>query len=159
MGFPTSSSNARFANSDLNTDDAKEKSQNSSNSSSSCRNDDDSTTKIISLKKKNNSTNDNNNYRTSIIVRRQGSNTTMNQLQFKYGPIKKQKSVEVLLPAPAPAPAVKARKRIITNGAKEERVRRTRSEDISNVGITKQVFRNKVRRYKLLDEVSFKLNS
>ncbi|KAK7275821.1 hypothetical protein RIF29_16945 [Crotalaria pallida] len=51
---------------------------------------------------------------------------------------------------------ISTRKRIITNGALEERLRRTKSEDITNrsAGSTKQVFRNKVRRYKLLDEVS-----
>ncbi|KAF7817007.1 putative chromatin regulator PHD family [Senna tora] len=51
-------------------------------------------------------------------------------------------------------------KRIVTNRDLEERLRRRRnkSEDISNTTtriITRQqVFRNKVRRYKLLDEVS-----
>jgi hypothetical protein len=53
---------------------------------------------------------------------------------------------------------VSSRKRIITNGALEEKLRRTKSEDIirssNSIGATKQVFRNKVRRYKLLDEVS-----
>ncbi|KAK6122835.1 hypothetical protein DH2020_043416 [Rehmannia glutinosa] len=50
------------------------------------------------------------------------------------------------------------RKRITTNhgGIDKKIIRRTRSEEISNNGgiIIKHVFRNKVRRYKLLDEVS-----
>jgi hypothetical protein len=58
----------------------------------------------------------------------------------------------------SPPILVTSRKRIITNGALEEKLRRTRSEDIirssNSIGATKQVFRNKVRRYKLLDEVS-----
>lgn len=69
------------------------------------------------------------------------------QLQLNK-PIKKQKSPERSPPT---------RKRIITNGALEEKLRRTKSEVISNnnrVIVRKPVFRNKVRRYKLLDEVS-----
>lgn len=62
------------------------------------------------------------------------------------------------LASTSPSVLVSTRKRIITNGALEEKLRRTRSENIINsgnrVGATKQVFRNKVRRYKLLDEVS-----
>jgi hypothetical protein len=58
----------------------------------------------------------------------------------------------------SPPILVSSRKRIITNGALEEKLRRTKSEDIirssNSIGATKQVFRNKVRRYKLLDEVS-----
>lgn len=67
-----------------------------------------------------------------------------------------------------PSPPTALRKRIITRGALEERLRRTRSEEMTNNNIknsvsnsnhskgsiTKQVHRNKVRRYKLLDEVS-----
>ncbi|GMJ02504.1 hypothetical protein HRI_003919600 [Hibiscus trionum] len=53
--------------------------------------------------------------------------------------------------SPPPPP----RKRIISNARLEEKLRRTKSEEISNGGfITRHVFRNKVRRYKLLDEVS-----
>lgn len=83
------------------------------------------------------------------------------------GPIKKQRSLDyhhnqVLLSPSSPKSPSLARKRIITNGEKEEaeKIRRTRSEEVSNIkrisnhGITRQVFRNKVRRYKLLDEVS-----
>ncbi|XP_045799427.1 uncharacterized protein LOC123893690 [Trifolium pratense] len=72
-------------------------------------------------------------------------------------PMKKQKSP---LASTSPPILVSTRKRIITNGALEEKLRRTRSEDIikssnsNSIGGTKQVSRNKVRRYKLLDEVS-----
>ncbi|KAI8013411.1 hypothetical protein LOK49_LG05G03071 [Camellia lanceoleosa] len=75
------------------------------------------------------------------------------QLQVS-SPIKKQR-----LPEESPSVAA-ARKRTTTGGggggSVEKRLRRTKSEEISNNGgiITKQVFRNKVRRYKLLDEVS-----
>ncbi|KAM7259771.1 hypothetical protein ACFE04_015512 [Oxalis oulophora] len=60
-----------------------------------------------------------------------------------------------------------ARKRIITCGALEEKLRRTKSEDISNINrnrnsnsnnsrmmIKKHIIKNRVRRYKFLDEVS-----
>ncbi|KAK8623500.1 hypothetical protein V6N13_118383 [Hibiscus sabdariffa] len=53
--------------------------------------------------------------------------------------------------SPSPPP----RKRIISNARLEENLRRTKSEEISDSGfITRHVFRNKVRRYKFLDEVS-----
>ncbi|XP_028757341.1 uncharacterized protein LOC114716513 [Neltuma alba] len=71
--------------------------------------------------------------------------------------INKRRSPEVKSPPPTSPPVlVSTRKRIITNGDLEERLRRTKSEEMSTRnknGITKQVFRNKVRRYKLLDEV------
>ncbi|XP_058096985.1 uncharacterized protein LOC131242404 [Magnolia sinica] len=58
-------------------------------------------------------------------------------------PIKKQRSPDRSL-----------QKKNLT-GCTEESFRRTRSEDISNVRTrSKQVFRGKVRRYKLLEEVS-----
>ncbi|XP_057442474.1 uncharacterized protein LOC130734165 [Lotus japonicus] len=67
-------------------------------------------------------------------------------------------------PSRSTSVTVSTRKRIITNGELEERLRRTRSEDIMNRssgghgggggGAAKPVFKNKVRRYKLLDEVS-----
>jgi hypothetical protein len=68
-------------------------------------------------------------------------------------PIKKQlRSPEE---SPAAAAAAVARKRLVNGGDVEGRLTRTKSEEISNGGtIKKQVFRNKVRRYKLLDEVS-----
>ncbi|KAJ7965781.1 Zinc ion-binding protein [Quillaja saponaria] len=67
-------------------------------------------------------------------------------------PIKKQRSG----PTPtSPSVLGSARKRIVTNSSIEDNLRRTKSEEISNrPGIKKQVFRNKVRKYKLLDEVS-----
>ena len=78
-------------------------------------------------------------------------------------PMKKPKSPSEakspIASSTSPSILVSTRKRIITNGALEEKLRRTRSENIikssnNNIGVTKQVFRNKVRRYKLLDEVS-----
>ena len=148
-------------------DDAKEKSQNSSNSSSSFKNDavsqDDTGDQDAKRAVKSNNPRATNQQAAMIkrqpegagpgrpcrlILRRHGSATMR-----LAGPIKKQRSIEALaLPSPPPPPP---RKRIVTAGAKEaERLRRTRSEDIVKVGITKQVFRNRVRRYKLLDEVS-----
>ncbi|XP_022132041.1 uncharacterized protein LOC111005007 [Momordica charantia] len=68
-------------------------------------------------------------------------------------PIKKQRSPEVLPPPPPPPPPPQARRRPV---AVDDTLRRTRSEEISHrTGIQRPViFRNKVRRYKLLDEVS-----
>ncbi|XP_039021449.1 uncharacterized protein LOC120153596 isoform X2 [Hibiscus syriacus] len=55
----------------------------------------------------------------------------------------------------SPSPEKSPRRRIISNARLEEKLRRTKSEERSNGGfITRHVFRNKVRRYKLLDEVS-----
>ncbi|XP_044475551.1 uncharacterized protein LOC123203296 [Mangifera indica] len=111
----------------------KEKSQNSSNSSSS---------------NKTNSEDSKNKRRNSNSVNHGGLKATQRsnlQLQIKK-PIKKQNS---------PERSPSTRKRIITNGALEEKLRRTRSEEITNNRvITKPLYRNKVRRYKLLDEVS-----
>lgn len=76
-------------------------------------------------------------------------------------PMKKPKSpseAKSPLSSTSPPVIVSTRKRIITNGALEEKLRRTRSEGVikssNSVGATKHVFRNKVRRYKLLEEVS-----
>ncbi|XP_058744630.1 uncharacterized protein LOC131617341 isoform X1 [Vicia villosa] len=79
-------------------------------------------------------------------------------------PSKKPKSPSTEAKSPlsstSPSVIVSTRKRIITNGALEEKLRRTRSEGViksgntNSVGATKHVFRNKVRRYKLLEEVS-----
>ena len=65
-------------------------------------------------------------------------------------PIKKRQKSSENPPAPA------AGKRVMRSGGLEDSLlRRSKSEEMSNSGIiTKQVFRNKVRRYKLLDEVS-----
>ncbi|KAK6938094.1 hypothetical protein RJ641_031602 [Dillenia turbinata] len=78
-------------------------------------------------------------------------------------PIKKQRSPE----RSSPGTEITGRKRIVNNNNgngnnnnvnfADQRLRRTKSGEISNGGngIKKQVvFRNKVRRYKLLDEVS-----
>ncbi|XP_042497981.1 uncharacterized protein LOC122076636 [Macadamia integrifolia] len=60
-------------------------------------------------------------------------------------PMKKQRS---------PDRSSLARKRINPSGCLEKTLRRTKSEEIQKSGIIKQVFRGKVRRYKLLEEVS-----
>ncbi|BAT81918.1 hypothetical protein LR48_Vigan07g202300 [Vigna angularis] len=136
-------------------EDTKEKSTNSSNSSSSIWNNDGESR----IKK----------------IKNGGSNNSAKNIGWKKGvkgsgilhlqiqkPIKKPKSPESSRsPSASTSPQksspvlVSTRKRIVTNGALEERLRRTRSEDIAkSSGATKQVFRNKVRRYKLLEEVS-----
>ncbi|KAK9271222.1 hypothetical protein L1049_026812 [Liquidambar formosana] len=123
-------------------DDTAEKTPNSSNSSSSYKsnNEDDHS------KSKKKSTNSDNNHG--------GLKGQRGNLQLHLNsPIKKQRSPEIS-PSPSPSPST-GRKRIITSGNMEERrITRTKSEELSNGGITKQVFRNKVRRYKLLDEVT-----
>ncbi|KAJ0085829.1 uncharacterized protein LOC116138500 [Pistacia vera] len=116
----------------LSQKDDKEKSQNSSNSSSS--------NKANSEDSKNKRRNSNSENHGGL----KASQRSNSQLQIKK-PINKQIS---------PERSPSTRKRIITNGALEEKLRRTRSEEISNKEITKPVYRNKVRRYKLLDEVS-----
>lgn len=115
------------------SDDTKEKSQNSSNSSSSNKNNSEDDSK----NKKKNSNGDN----------QGGLKSQRGSLELQINsPIKKQKSAER---------SPSTRRRIIPNGRLEDKlIRRTKSDDISNNGITKLVFRNKVRRYKLLDEVS-----
>lgn len=133
-------------------EDTKEKSTNSSNSSSSIRNDDDESKNKRIIRNGNSAQN---------IGVKKGLKGSVLHLQIKK-PIKKPKSPESsrspsesTSPPKSSSVLVSTRKRIITNGALEERLRRTRSEDITNRnGATKQVFRNKVRRYKLLDEVS-----
>ncbi|KAJ4701421.1 Zinc ion binding protein [Melia azedarach] len=131
--YPTAES-YQVCNWCLSQKDDKEKSQNSSNSSSS---------------NKTNSEEDSKNRRKNSGHGggMKGQQRSSLQLQLNK-PIKKQKSPERSPPT---------RKRIITNGALEEKLRRTKSEVISNnnrVIVRKPVFRNKVRRYKLLDEVS-----
>lgn len=64
------------------------------------------------------------------------------------GRIKKERSPERIS-----SPTTPIRKRIITKGELEEKLRRTTSEEISHV-VPRQGFRSKVRRYKLLEEVS-----
>ncbi|EOY15393.1 hypothetical protein QUC31_000522 [Theobroma cacao] len=118
-------------------EDSKEKSQNSCNSSASCKDnsEDDS---------KNKKKSDHHNQGPTGL---KGSQRNNLKLQLIKNPIKKPKS-------PEKSPTT-TRKRIITNARLEEKLRRTKSEEISNSGlITRHVFRNKVRRYKLLDEVS-----
>ncbi|XWS23956.1 hypothetical protein CRYUN_Cryun28dG0060200 [Craigia yunnanensis] len=118
-------------------EDSKEKSQNSSNSSASCKDNSEDDSKN---KKKGD------NHGTAGLKGSQRNNNL--NLQLIKNPIKKPKSAGKLLPSTT-------RKRIITNARLEEKLRRTKSEEIPNSGlITRHVIRNKVRRYKLLDEVS-----
>nr|XP_023892905.1 uncharacterized protein LOC112004895 [Quercus suber]POF21460.1 hypothetical protein CFP56_18503 [Quercus suber] len=117
-------------------DDTKEKSQNSSNSSSS---------------NKSQTERNGNTQKSDNLANLKGPRGT---LQLKLNdPIKKQQSPAENLPSPTPSPTT--RRRLITRARMEEKLRRTKSEEIANrIGVTRQVFRNKVRRYKLLDEVS-----
>ncbi|KAI4337627.1 hypothetical protein L6164_016016 [Bauhinia variegata] len=131
-------------------EDIKEKSPKSSNSSSSYRNNGSGDDE-----------NKNKKTRNGISPRnsggKKGQKGSAHHLQLKNPSKKQQRSTEARSPPPtSPSVLVSTRKRIITNGALEEKLRITRSEDISNRGgvITRQVFRNRVRRYKLLDEVS-----
>lgn len=126
-------------------DDTKEKSQNSSNSSSSNKNqtDQDDHSNNKNIKRNGYSTIDN-------LANLKGQRGTL--LLKLNDPIKKQRSPEDL---PSPSPSPSGRRRLITKARMEEKLRRTKSEEITNrIGVTRQVFRNKVRRYKLLDEVS-----
>ncbi|KAG5612733.1 hypothetical protein H5410_024014 [Solanum commersonii] len=126
-----------------------EKTQNSSNSSSSCKNttsDHNISQDGPKLKKKLIIRNENNDFigRTSPKGKIKGSNCNLKVQLINKNPIKLQKS-----------PLLAARKRVIIDDVNtEEKVRRTKSEEMSNRGITRKVFKNRVRRYKLLDEVS-----
>ncbi|CAL5415027.1 unnamed protein product [Camellia sinensis] len=139
-------------------DDRTEKT-NSSNSTSSGRNnssEDDqliiNNNKIKIKIKKNNSSSDHHNNHGGLKAHQYHHHKGTSQFQSS-GPIKKQRSPE-RSPLVTVGAATVARKRVISGGGVEERLRRTKSEEMSNGGISKQVFRNKVRRYKLLDEVS-----
>ncbi|KAB1203885.1 hypothetical protein CJ030_MR8G020774 [Morella rubra] len=125
-------------------EDTKEKSQNSSNSSSSIRNQGEDDSK-----------NDKRNGNGESLKNLKGRD----YLQLKLnGPIKKQRSPQGSpspSPSPCPSTSPSVRKRIITNARLEEKLRRTKSEEITKkIGVAKPLFRNKARRYKLLDEVS-----
>lgn len=147
--------------------DEKEKSQNSSNSSSSNkingREEDDS--KNVKNKKKNHDSSNTNNNRVLLMKSQRSINLKLQQPNNK--PIEKQRSPERLPPPPTPTP--RTRKRIITNGALEEKnlIKRKKLEEMANnnnnnnsnsnntvTPVRRPFFRNKVRRYKLLDEVS-----
>ncbi|KAI9097937.1 hypothetical protein K1719_025708 [Acacia pycnantha] len=126
-------------------DDVKEKSLNSSNSSSSFKNNG-----SVGHESKNKRFKDSN-----VNSPKIGGNK--GEVPAKNKGIQKRRSPEgTSPPLPPPSVVVSTRKKIVTNGGLEKRLRRTMSEDISNTNriITRQVFRNKVRRYKLLDEVS-----
>ncbi|MBA0702460.1 hypothetical protein Goari_027039 [Gossypium aridum] len=115
---------------------SKEKSQNSLNSSASSKgkNEDDNNKN----KKK-----ADNHHGAGFKGNRRNTNS-LKQQQLMKVPIKKPKLEEKM-----------KRKRIIKNAYLEEKLRRTKLEEISKIGvITRHFFRNKVRRYKLLDEVS-----
>lgn len=124
-----------------------------------------------------NSSNSSSSYKKNESTEDEGKNKQIKNCFQKKGVIKGSGVYRLQLPKPmkkpkspseakspiasstSPSILVSTRKRIITNGALEEKLRRTRSENIikssnNNIGVTKQVFRNKVRRYKLLDEVS-----
>lgn len=123
-----------------------EKTQNSSNSSSSCRNttSDHNIQGGPKLKKKLIIKNENN----DIIGRTSPKGKIKSCCNLKVQVIKKnpnklQKS-----------PLLAARKRVIIDDVNIEEKMRTKSEEISNRGITTKVIKNRVRRYKLLDEVS-----
>ncbi|KAJ4828566.1 hypothetical protein Tsubulata_029451 [Turnera subulata] len=124
--------------------DTKEKSQNSSNSSSSNKNYREDDCKNMKIRDKKSNGDQNQISQGGIKSHRSALSLQIN------GPIKKPKS-----PERSPSTTTTPRRRLITNGKLEEKLRRTRSEDIPKTnGIMKQVYRNKVRRYKLLDEVS-----
>ncbi|XP_039038703.1 uncharacterized protein LOC120176328 [Hibiscus syriacus] len=110
------------------------KSQNSSTSSPSCKHnseDDD----------ENKGKCDYNNGRSGFKVAHKNKNL---KLRFVNGPN-----------SPEKRPPYTTRKRIISNARLEEKLRTRKSKETSSGGhITRHGFRNKVRRYKLLDEVS-----
>ncbi|KAL5102560.1 hypothetical protein RYX36_006887 [Vicia faba] len=130
---------------------SQEDSPNSSNSSSSYKN--------------NGSTEDEGKNKKIIkkgLIKGSGGCGDVIELQLPK-PMKKPKSppseAKSPLSSTSPPVIVSTRKRIITNGALEEKLRRMRSEGVikssnSDGATTKHVFRNKVRRYKLLEEVS-----
>ncbi|XP_054798673.1 uncharacterized protein LOC129303408 [Prosopis cineraria] len=128
----------------IQTDPVADKSPNSSNSSSSFKDNSGNTAGESSSKKAKNGID----HGAQFIGNKRA-------IQLSKPVIRKQRSPEVKSPPPTSPPVlVSTRKRIITNGDLEERPRRSKSEDKTNRnGITKQVFRNKVRRYKLLEEV------
>ncbi|PSS31599.1 Ferredoxin/ferredoxin--NADP reductase [Actinidia chinensis var. chinensis] len=76
----------------------------------------------------------------------------------KSSPLKLQGcSIKKLQRSQEGSPLPAGRKRVIdgSGGEVDERLTRTKSEEVSNMGgVNKPVFRNKVRRYKLLEEVS-----
>lgn len=122
-----------------------EEAQNSSNSSSSCRNSGEENDAAAKTRKKFGGGN----------IRMGGSCLRVKnappKLQVKNHPVvvNKQKSVSPESSPPSLA-AAKGVAGAAARGGIEEKLRRTKSDS----GIVRHVFRNKVRRYKLLDEVS-----
>ncbi|OMO57675.1 hypothetical protein COLO4_35193 [Corchorus olitorius] len=130
-----------------------QKSQNSCNSSASCKENSEGDSKNNNIKKKRSDQN--------IVIKKSGSvspgssrGSQIHQQRNHSNNLKLQVEIKKPKSPPQKSPST-PRKRIITNARLEEKLRRTKSEEISNSGlITRHVFRNKVRRYKLLDEVS-----
>ncbi|CAI0467743.1 unnamed protein product [Linum tenue] len=116
----------------LHRDDSKDKSQNSSNSSSSNRN----------------SASDGDGRRARVSDRAGPVKSQRISIrQSINGPVKKHKS-------PDRSMATTPRRRLISNGELEKKLRRTKSEVIVKNSNSNNHNNNKVRRYKLLDEVS-----
>ncbi|CAN0877278.1 hypothetical protein LINGRAHAP2_LOCUS11793 [Linum grandiflorum] len=151
----------------LQRDDSKEKSQNSSNSSSSNHNKgkDQAGAKISS---------DNQNRRKVLdlgLMMKAKDRSSSQWQSIIDGPIKKKHKSPERSPVAATTPTTTTRRRLIKNGQLEEKLRRTKSDVMAsnhnnnnksssggnvNIGNEKRqvMFRSKVRRYKLLDEVS-----
>ncbi|KAF3665898.1 hypothetical protein P3S67_012141 [Capsicum chacoense] len=121
-----------------------ERTQNSSNSSSSCKNtaSDHNIQDGSKLKKKLMIRNEN-----DIIGRTSPKGKLKSCTNLKVQLVKKNNPIKKLQKSPS---LVDARKKVNI----EEKIRRTKSEEMSNRGITRKVIKNRVRRYKLLDEVS-----
>lgn len=116
-------------------DDIREKSPNSSNSSFSCKNSGNASDESKNKK-----------------INSQNTGGKKSEVHVKNKGIQKRRSPE----ATSQSVVVSTRKRVATDGGGlEERLRRTKPEDVSKGIITRQGFRNRVRRYKLLDEVKF----
>ncbi|XP_019055190.1 PREDICTED: uncharacterized protein LOC104608613 [Nelumbo nucifera] len=92
------------------------------------------------------SENDDKNARNNIGDEAMAPKVQRGSLQLHLSsPMKKLKS---------PDKSSSARKKIIPRGILEERYQRMKQEEIPNTGATRQIFRGKIRRYKLLDEFS-----
>ncbi|XP_052201666.1 uncharacterized protein LOC127807673 [Diospyros lotus] len=130
-------------------EEATEKTQNhnSSDSSPSRRSGGGGDDKAIKTKKKNGGSDGNH----GGLKRQKGAL----MLQQAGSPIKKKQASPEGSPSPSGAAAAQKRAAAAAAGSLKERLRRTKSDqDIAAGRITKPVYRNKVRRYKLLDEVS-----
>nr|XP_027090979.1 uncharacterized protein LOC113711935 isoform X2 [Coffea arabica] len=183
LAYLLSFSDAKFANSDLNIDNAcinhplshrqlcrycsntypraesyracnwclneKENSFNSSSSNKNATSTEDDVMKVAKKKSVHggNGGGNGNLQRSNSSIKSEKGSPKLSVIIKNNRSIKKQKSPE------RSSPLLAARKRITTGSAVQESLRRTKS-DISNSGMKKHVFKNRVRRYKLLDEVS-----